>query len=95
MQFGFRNVPATLQGEINTILQPLLRMELLIDTKIYTDEYEGIIVITFIDDILIATKGSLEQYHKQVSMVFQLLMDNNICVKIDKCIFDATDETFL
>jgi hypothetical protein len=47
------------------------------------------VVLAYIDDILIATKGSLEKHHKQVSKVFQLLMDNNLCIEIDKCIIDA------
>ena len=51
--------------------------------------------MVYIDDILIATKGSLEKHHHQVSKVFQLLMDNHMCVEIDKCIFDAKEVPFL
>jgi hypothetical protein len=45
--------------------------------------------MAFINDILIPTNGSLEKHHKQVSKVFQLLMDNNMYTEINKCIFDA------
>ena len=52
-------------------------------------------MVAYIDNILIATKGSLDKHHKQVSKVFQLLMDNNMCIEIDKCVFDASQTTFL
>jgi hypothetical protein len=54
------------------------------------------VLVAYIDDILIATKGSLETHHiEQVSKVFQLLMDNHMCIEIDKCIFDASETSFL
>jgi len=53
------------------------------------------VVVAYIDDILIATKGSIDKHHQQVGEGFQLLMDNNMCVKIDKCIFDANEVPFL
>jgi len=53
------------------------------------------VVVVYIDDILIATKGSLEKHHIQVLKGFQLLMDNHMCVKIDKCLFDHKEVPFL
>jgi len=53
------------------------------------------VVVAYVDNILIATKGSLEKHHKQVSKVFQLLMDNHMCIEIDKCVFDISETTFL
>jgi hypothetical protein len=52
-------------------------------------------VVAHSDDILIGMKGSLEKHHMQVSSVFQLLMDNHMCIEIDKCIFDAKAALFL
>jgi len=95
MPFGLCNAPATFQREINRILRPFLGLELVIKTDIHVDEDEGMVVVAYIDDILIATKGSLDKHQKQVSNVFQLLMDNNMCIEIDKCVFDAQEMTFL
>jgi hypothetical protein len=66
-------------------------LELVIKTDGHIDDDEWLVVVAYIDDILIGTKGSLQKDHKQVSMVFQLLMDNHMCIEIDKCIFDATE----
>jgi len=93
--FGLCNAPATFQREINRILRPLLGLELVIKTDVHVDEDDGMVVVAYIDGILIATKGSLDKHHKQVSKVFQLLMDNHKSVEIDKCIFDASEPTFL
>jgi hypothetical protein len=72
-----------------------LGLELLIKTDDHIDEDEGMVVVASIDDILIATIGSIEQHHKQVSKVFQLLMDNHMCIEIDKCILDSSKIPFL
>jgi len=95
MPLGLCNAPARFQREINRILQPLLGIELVIKTDVHIDDDEGMVVVAYIDDILIATKGSLEKLHRQVSKVFQLLMDNNMCSEIDKCVFDVTETAFL
>ena len=69
-------------------------MELGIDTKVVIDTDGRIVVEAYIDDILIATKGSLQKHHKQVSKVVQLLMNDYMCIEIDNCIFDAKEIPF-
>ena len=68
---------------------------MVIRTDVHVDDDDGMVVVAYIDHILIATKGSLDKHHEQVSKVFQLLMGNHMCVEIDKCIFDASETTFL
>jgi len=62
--FGLTNAPATFQREINRILRPVLGIELVIKTDIHIDEDEGMVVVAYIDDIIIATKGSVEKHRK-------------------------------
>jgi hypothetical protein len=76
-------------------LQSLLGKELVFDTKASIEEDCRMAVVAYIDDILIGMKGSFEKHHMQVSSVFQLLMDNHMCIEIDKCIFDAKAALFL
>jgi len=80
---------------MNGILRPLLGLELVLNSKEELDKDGGMVVVVYIDDILIATKGSLDKHHQQVSKVSQLLMDNDMCVEIDKCIFNAPEVPFL
>jgi hypothetical protein len=95
MPFRLTNAPAPFQREINRIQPPLLGIELVIKKDIHIDEDNGGVVVAYSDDIIIATKGSLEKHRKQVGRVFDLLLETNMCVSIDKCVFDASEVTFL
>jgi len=76
MLFRLCNVQATFQREINRILRPLIGLKLVIKTDIHIDEDEGMVVVAYIDEILIASKESLKKHHKHVSKLFQLLPYN-------------------
>jgi len=95
MPFGHSNTPATFQRENNTILRPLLGLELVIQTDVNIDEDQGMVVVSYIDDIHIATTGSLEKHHKPVSKVFQLSMDNHMFIEIHKSVFNVAKTPFL
>jgi hypothetical protein len=95
MPFGLTNAPATFQREINRILQPVLGLELVIRYDVDIENDDGMAVVAYIDDIIIATKGSIQKHHRQVSKVFQLLMDNNMSIEIDKCEFNKEQVPFL
>jgi len=88
------NALATFERQFHRIFAPQFRIELVIDTKLHIDEAQGMAVVAFIGDILIATKRSLENHCRQVSKVFQLLLDNNMFVGIDICVFDVTETSF-
>jgi len=47
----------------------------------HINQDEGMAVVAYLDNILITTKESIEMHRKHVSMVFQLLMDNNMCIE--------------
>jgi hypothetical protein len=83
------------QWEINPIRRPPLGSKLVIKTDVHSDEDDGMIAVACINDILIATKGSLEKCQKQLSKVFQHMMDNQMCIEIDKCCFNVSKTTFL
>jgi hypothetical protein len=58
------------------------------------DEDQEMVVVAYVDNIIIATKGSVHKHHRQVSKVFQLLMNNNMCIEINKCKFHVQETTF-
>jgi hypothetical protein len=60
MPFGLTNAPAIFRREISQILKPVLGIELCIDSEIHIDKEEGRVVVAYMDNIIIATKGSLK-----------------------------------
>jgi hypothetical protein len=95
MPFRLPNVPATFQRDIHLILRPVLGIELFIYREIHIDKDEGMVVVAYVNDIIIATKGSLEKYRLQVGKVFDLVLENNMCIEIDKCVCEQTEASFL
>jgi hypothetical protein len=53
------------------------------------------VVVALVDNIVIAMTGSILKQERQVSKVFQLLMDNKMWVEIVKCVFTVKEVTFL
>jgi hypothetical protein len=79
MFFGLCNSPATFQTMMNDIFRILIE--------------EGVVVV-YMDDILIFTK-TLEQHRTVVSRVLQILKENKLYLKPDKCIFEVQKIEFL
>jgi hypothetical protein len=91
MPFELTNAPAVCQRQINRVLRLVLGIKLGINTDIRIDKDEGMVVVAYINDIIIATTGSVEKYRRQVVKVIDLLLDNMMCGEIDKCGFEQTE----
>ena len=70
MFFGLTNSPATFQAMINDLLR-----DLVVEEK----------VAVFIDDMMIATETE-EEHDKIVEEVLRRLEENDLFVKLEKCI---------
>ena len=53
------------------------------------------IVVVYIDNIMIFTKGSLAEHQAKVKEVLQRLHDNNLFTHPEKCSFDKTEVEYL
>ena len=53
------------------------------------------VVVVYIDDIMIFTKGSLAEHQAKVKEVLQCLRDNNLFARPKKCSFDKTEVEYL
>jgi hypothetical protein len=69
MPMGLSTAPAIFQRFINSVLNP----------------YLGIFCHAYLDDVVIYTKGSLEEHKAQVLQVLQALNENGLRLKPQKC----------
>jgi hypothetical protein len=69
MPMGLATAPSIFQRFINSVLNP----------------YLGIFCHAYLDDVVIYTKGSLEQHKEQVSKVLEALSENGLRLKPHKC----------
>ena len=79
MFFGIMNLPAIFQAIINEILKNIINKEK---------------VAVFVDDVLVGTKTE-KGYNKIVKKVLKRLNENNLYVKLKKCIWKIQKIGFL
>ena len=80
MFFGLTNSPATFQAMMDTI---------------FREEVAKGDVFIYMDDILIATSGSLEYHQQQVNNVLKKLLTNDLFLNPKKCQFHVKEVEFL
>ena len=61
--------------------------------EIFTDMAD--VVVIYIDDIMIFTKGSLVEHQAKVKEVLQCLQDNDLFARPEKCSFNKTEVEYL
>ena len=79
MFFGLTNSPATFQTMMNDLLR-----DLVVEEK----------VVVFIDDVMIATETE-EGHDKIVEEVLKRLEENDLFVKLEKCVWKVREVGFL
>ena len=79
MFFGLTNSPATFQTMMNSLFKHLIDC--------------GVVVI-YIDDIMIFTK-TIEEHRSVVKEVLQILRDEHLYLRHDKCDFEVQETEFL
>ena len=79
MPFGLCNAPASFQSYINDALRE------------YLDDF----CIAYMDDVLVYSKGTLEEHVQQVRKVLQRLHERELYVKLEKCEFHVQETRFL
>ena len=80
MFFGLTNAPATFQSMMNFIFWELIN--------------EGYVTI-YMDNILILTPNNLDLHQWVVNDILQILADNDLYLKPQKCQFEATEVEYL
>jgi hypothetical protein len=79
MPFGLCNAPATFQRMMNDIMRPFV----------------GNGVVCYLDDILIYSKGSVEEHRELVGKVLQTLIDHGLAAEVAKGEFEKEEVEFL
>jgi hypothetical protein len=79
MFFGLCNSPATFQAMMNNLFRDLI---------------DGGVVIVYLDDILIFT-DTLDKHRKVVKKVLQILKDDDLYLKPEKCEFEKNRIEYL
>ena len=79
MPFGLNNAPGTFQRLMNWVLR----------------DYLGIFVAVYIDDVIIYTKGTMEQHLDHLRLVFKTLKKAMLKIKLKKCHFCLPSLSFL
>ena len=79
MIFGMTNCPATFKSMMNKLFHDLI--------------HKGVVLI-YLDDILIFTK-ILDKHHHVVWEVLQILKDNWLSLKPEKCEFEQEEMEYL
>ena len=80
MFFGLTNTPATFQSMMNFIFHELIN--------------EGYVTI-YMDDILIHTPNDVRLHRRVVNNVLQILANNDLYLKPQKCQFKVTEVEYL
>src|SRR5882757_7437046 len=80
MFFGLTNSPATFQTMMDAI---------------FREEIASGDVIIYMDDVLIATNGSLEQHRHKVAQILKKLRDNDLYLRPEKCRFHQKEVDYL
>ena len=80
MFFGLMNAPATFQSMMNFIFRDLIN--------------EGYVTI-YMDDILIHTLNDIHLHQRVVNNVLQILADNDLYLKPQKCQFEVSEVEYL
>ena len=79
MLFSLTNVLVTFQSLINTVLQ----------------QYLDIFVTVYINDILVYTNGTLEEYKQHVKKILHALQKVGMRLHLDKSVFHTKEVEYL
>ena len=85
MYFGLTNSPATFQAMINYLFQPV------------QDEFSigGTDTLKYMDDLLVATRSTIEHHRKVVHKILDILEANQLFVRPEKCTWESPTVDYL